>query len=474
MESEGDESSVGGDESFGDDDSTSDDDQEEQDPEEIYQDALRTLREGGTHIDVDFLESDVLQLVLKNVDEYVEALRAVTPGVVRHVMFGSVGAFQYEEKICITSQTSSAWNKLFEALATLTGATALYLGGCNLSAKLMVALIRSMPTVPAIRLWLPWLSLRDSIDMLIQPLAEHSCTDIWVRFAHEDFETVEERKEVAPDGVVFNHLDDAMAASKMLLLDGVSIVDFFYIPFSLDDCISLGRLLVSGFNASNRIVFTLYECTFPNGGCNHIARGLRDTHAIRDLCLTNMFDQKDLRDSFISSLPFNTSMENISLYLYGPDVPFSVNASMFELAKSIMLHNKSLKSLIVEAETRRERPINTEIPADYREELELAMQQNYTLERVEYFKWKPNRIVQKLNKAGRRYLSEGHASSKSKCIAVLAKVKGDIGALYFHLRENNVLFAEASKSGDRNEESSPVVLGKRKAGENVCAGKPKK
>ena len=44
--------------------------------------------------------------------------------------------------------------------------------------------------------------------------------------------------------------------------------------------------------------------------------------------------------------------------------------------------------------------------------------------------------ILKLNWAGRRYLKED-ATSRSKCIAVLAKVKDDINCLFFHLKRES-------------------------------------
>jgi hypothetical protein len=68
------------------------------------------------------------------------------------------------------------------------------------------------------------------------------------------------------------------------------------------------------------------------------------------------------------------------------------------------------------------------------------LEHNYTLERVGGMDCGPAVVgVLRLNAAGRSYVCED-AACKEKCIQVLDKVKDDLHALYFHLKENPILF----------------------------------
>ena len=71
-------------------------------------------------------------------------------------------------------------------------------------------------------------------------------------------------------------------------------------------------------------------------------------------------------------------------------------------------------------------------------ELQEDVQQNYSLKSIRVGYAHPFRAVNKLNTFGRSYLQE-HATSNSKCIALLAKVKNELDCLYYHLRENPIL-----------------------------------
>jgi len=75
-----------------------------------------------------------------------------------------------------------------------------------------------------------------------------------------------------------------------------------------------------------------------------------------------------------------------------------------------------------------------------------------------------------LNKAGRSYIRE-EASSKEKCVDVLDKVSNDLDCLYFHLRENPVIFPGSNISGSNQMEDK-----ERKAAEDsmVEPDRPKK
>ena len=80
--------------------------------------------------------------------------------------------------------------------------------------------------------------------------------------------------------------------------------------------------------------------------------------------------------------------------------------------------------------------------------LQRELQQNHTLESIQINRKEHFEEITRLNKAGRRYLSED-STSNSKCIAVLAKVKNDLDCLYYHLRENPILCISYCNGGGR-------------------------
>lgn len=130
-----------------------------------------------------------------------------------------------------------------------------------------------------------------------------------------------------------------------------------------------------------------------------------------------------------SSLALNTSVEG--LHIKTTLMPSSKNCQ-FEvtLVKTIGCENKTIKNIF---------------SAEEKVDLQNALQQNYTLEEVRVL-FKAFVPITELNKAGRRYLLDDGAS-RSKCIAVLAKVKHDIDSLFIHLRENPIL-CMGDSSGD--------------------------
>jgi len=112
---------------------------------------------------------------------------------------------------------------------------------------------------------------------------------------------------------------------------------------------------------------------------------------------------------------------------------------------------------------------------DEKQTLQIALEQNYTLESIHVMGTKFEEIP-RLNKAGRRYLILDDATSTSKCIAVLAKVKLNLDCLFIHLRENPILCTAAVAAtvvaqGVGNEENASP---KRKAQKDCAADGDKK
>lgn len=187
-----------------------------------------------------------------------------------------------------------------------------------------------------------------------------------------------------------------------------------------------------------------------------VAHGLSANSSLKHVHLINSFEEKTFREVLVSSLPLNTSIHGLVVRCGIGHVGllrFSI-----DLAKSIATKTKTLKILAINS--------LSALTSFQRNDLEHAFRGNYSLEFVNFLGWAP--IVTRLNKAGRRYLVDD-STSKSKCIAVLAKVKHDIDCLYYHLRENPLICLvdadcdDASSASGNHKTDGPVdISGKDK------------
>ena len=144
-------------------------------------------------------------------------------------------------------------------------------------------------------------------------------------------------------------------------------------------------------------------------------------------------EEKTFYHELITSLPLNRFIEKMI-----------INAAHFDVAgllENIARQNKAVKEVICLGENlyRNENDIQM---------LQRELQQNHILESIQISKREPFQAISRLNKAGRRYLSE-ESTSNSKYIVVLAKVKNDLDCLYYHLRENPILCMSYCNGGGR-------------------------
>jgi len=159
----------------------------------------------------------------------------------------------------------------------------------------------------------------------------------------------------------------------------------------------------------------------------------------------------------MSTLPANTSIETLFI---GPGFGSRPSADTTDLFKSICLGNQTIKNLTICDDPEFDEYLETD---EKKQEWENALRQNHSLESIEVGRHPISSFqpILQLNKAGRRYLAED-ATSCSKCIAVMAKVKEELDCLYLHMRENPILCmnsdrdAAAQVSSDKKQKAEDV------------------
>jgi len=406
------------------------------DPYDQYYSILQRLRD-ERRMSVAIILSEVFDILLDSVDEFIQALTTRTATRLTSLSLGNRD-FYDGRKLEISKKNTAAWNKFFTALANLETVQRVDIGAFNLSGEIMGRIVTSLPDVTKIEITLPWISLNGDMSMLEQALSNHTCQAIELKLGTEMFEHEEERQAFLSAGIP-NHFDDGGIASQLISVNGLSEVHFKSIKLSLNECRAFARILSSGAISSSYL--GIDNCTFADNGGLLIARGFRDNTSLKRLYLANSFREQNFCEALISSLPFNTSILDLRVHCDRFVAPLGVNDFELELAKTLAIHNKTLKNMLFADR-------DNSLYLTGLDELELAIQQNYTLESINYHGWSPYHAITRLNKAGRKYLADD-ANSNSKCIAVLAKVKHDLDCLYFHLRENPILcMSFAGRTGE--------------------------
>lgn len=403
--------------------------------------------------------SQVQEYILDDVDEFAEALSNNTQ--LESVWLGNK-EFYKGKKLELTSENESSWNTFCEALGTLESVEELEIGAMNLSGAIMAKIVQSLPGVRRIRLFLPFISLSGDMSMLAKALSEHQCQDIVLSMKPELFEHDEEHTAFLAGGVP-NHFADGGIASQLFRVDGLDQVFLKNIVFGVSECQAFADILSSDEGISAERLY-IDNCSFSDGCGQLVAHGLSANSSLKHVHLINLFEEKTFCEELVSSLPLNTSIHGLVVRCDVRHVGllrFSI-----DLAKSIATKTKTLKILAISS-VDGTRALSA-LTSFQRNDLEHAFRGNYSLEFVNFFLWTVAPMVTRLNKAGRRYLVDD-STSKSKCIAVLAKVKHDIDCLYYHLRENPLICLvdadcdDASSASGNHKTDGPVdISGKGK------------
>jgi len=410
---------------------------------------------GGDLVYLRVQSTDLLLHVLNNIDEFCSALSNADE--ISHVF--KLGLRDWP-KVDVTDENVAAWNKLCKTLRNISIIDRLDIHGQNLSGRVMTKIIESLPHVKKIQLHF---SLCTSGDHDMQPflhiLSQHQYMEISLHFTGDlpTFAIADEVHEYV-SAEHEHHFQRDGIFSQLLRLNRLNWVTFCTVNLSLEACKTFGDILKSNKCPAERLDLT--SCTFRDGGGQHVAHAFRDiTTANWGLHLTDVFEDEAFCDSLISSLPLNTSITKLKCC-------GDMSVTTFcNLLKNIGRRNNSLKHVSFNVH-HDEELVWSQLSEEEEQELVLAFQQNFSIEDL----WIDQndeliRAICRLNKAGRSYICKD-ANSKEKCIQVLDKVKDDLDCLYYHLRENPVLFTGDSADGNASGDGKPD--GKRKSA--TCAG----
>lgn len=166
-----------------------------------------------------------------------------------------------------------------------------------------------------------------------------------------------------------------------------------------------------------------------------VAKALEHNTTLTNVAIIMPKDH-EFSNLLLSSLPSNESIEVFA------SVGLS-QTNIAELLKNVAQRNSTLKRVT----------FYTQLTDSQTQEVKSALGMNHTLEYIVLDGTSPFGEILQLNKAGRRYLAED-ATSRSKCIAVLAKVKHDLDCLYYHMQENPILCTGYSSSDDGNADKN--------------------
>jgi hypothetical protein len=411
----------------------SDDESELDDDDDIYRTLVQDLQEGDEDDDrfLTINNIDEAQAILTNIDDFCQILAdTFTKRRLDVIRLGDKrgGSRSQEEKIEISEENASTWNKLFSTLKGILGIGWINIHGSNLSGEVIARFLDvtssfdDKPTgyKPTVHVHLPWWwTNEEDLTSLMKGLSSLENDLIYQMKLIGEYVGEE---SIASNGDILQLLRscpwDKVALSGIAFTQEVSkeLVDI---------------LSTDAFRSSS---FAMNNCTFDSEGGELVARGLRDNTVLKSISLRNIWKDDDFCKALLHHLPSNAFAQE----LVCGDAPLGIAVS---LIKSIAKGNNTLKRLHIFCIGNSE-----QLSYIQREDLKSVVSSSYTLEAV-YLSRCSFDTITRLNKAGRRYLAED-AASRSKCIAVLAKVKNDLDCLFYHMRENPILCTGYTRSSD--------------------------
>jgi hypothetical protein len=213
----------------------------------------------------------------------------------------------------------------------------------------------------------------------------------------------------------------------------------------------------------------LYQCYFSEGGSEQIAIALKENATLTKFKISPSpatSIHQAFYDAMATSLQSNSTLQELSIISYGRTSPIRVCLSSLLLALG---RNRTLRKLHISGLSSVAESV---IPALHEglgknstlETLELIqsgsyvtepafriaivgehltsiVKKNYRLESLIFLDaWDDRtgdlRSILRLNRAGRRYLLDGHGSVVSKGVDVLCAVSDDVNCVFLHLLEN--------------------------------------
>ena len=397
-------------------------------PEQRYQALLHRLSNNNTWLGgiLRIDHGDVLRLILQNVDRFSQALLGCKQRI------SSISIADHESVdanrppiVEVTNENMHAFEKLCAAFARRVRIFTMC--GSILGCKAMATIVKEMPRISD---WIIYLSSsdaqgdaeRDHMIALVEALSNHPCRRVELGL-----------KAKLP---IFNGSIDTYVLSRLLSLNRLNVLRLESLHLSLDECNTIATILSSNsFSARN---LKIISCTFQDVESGKaFASAIQNAKRIKDLRTCNVIEENEpFAEAFAEALAQNKSI--VGFFNYSSAVE---NRATANLISRVVRRNKTMEYLGHQKINRTLPTLDMETGLSEEECLEIrqALQENYTLEQVIIEKWSTSLDITRLNQAGRRYMLED-AASRSKCIAVLAKVKNHVDSLYFHLRENPVLF----------------------------------
>jgi hypothetical protein len=254
--------------------------------------------------------------------------------------------------------------------------------------------------------------------------------------------------------------------TEFLRAPSLRIVEFRHFCFTGSLCQATAIALRQGSSITS---LDLYRCSFPEGGSEHIASALKENAALTTFDIRPNPDtsiHQAFYDAMATSLQSNSTLQELSIISYGRTSPIRVCLSSLLLALG---RNRTLRKLHISGLSSVAESV---IPALHEglgknstletlaliqsgsyvtepafriaivgEHLTSIVKKNYRLESLIFLDaWDDRtgdlRSILRLNRAGRRYLLDGHGSVVSKGVDVLCAVSDDVNCVFLHLLEN--------------------------------------
>lgn len=380
------------------------------------------------------------RVMLEHIDSFCTVLSSTKR--LPSLQVGDAHATESEPKIEIDEENAAAWDMFFSSFADVEKIDELLIRGFNVSTEVVVQILVSTSHLLGggrfmARLFLPWSSTGDDLSPLVEAVSDFSCENIGlVLCANDGIPEVTSNVNHFDGGNIFN------------LIHGHPwrFLGLICISFTMDQSKSLGRILSDGTCIAREVV--LSRCAFQNNSGEFVAKAIAESTIIQSLMLFGNDNDDSFENSFLQSFPSNASVQELKC-----------------LSKISMRHVKTLiQNVARQNYTLKHMQFSSgyDLSTTQIQDLKEVISRNYTLEAIgfEYGEVHPFAEILRLNAAGRRYLAED-ATSRSKCIAVMAKVKNELDCLYYHMKENPILCIENSRRSDGNAGK------KRKANENA-------
>lgn len=380
---------------------------------------------------------DITELILENIDEFCEALSCAKS--LEYIHIGGVDSRDWPK--LDAAANAAAWEKLCTALTSIEAIRNVYLGGFFFSGEILARLVGALPSAKHLSVYLPWHTISGAdMHSLVEALSnrpEHTDTLYIANF----IESVPiDVRDVYLSGEPTNRLEEGRPISELLRLECFKTIWIKPGDLSLEECKSLGEILSTNSHQATELY--LDSCNLVGHGGNLMAEAFRHNTTLKSLRLNDVSVDKCFWDSLIVSLSLNSSIESLTLNFCGKQS--GVVNHVIELTAALARRNGALKTLEISDLDK----VCSLLSRKYG--LRQIIEQSYTLEHVKLQGREVFKSILRLNRAGRRYMLDD-ANSKEKCVAVLGKVSRNVPSLFFHLRENPVLFAGGNGRRDARD-----------------------